>query len=69
MIFTADHGEVMYGRPGFFDHAGLYDDTVRIPLIMAGSGVPKGALSKVSISTSTWRLRSCHCSGNRSPPP
>jgi arylsulfatase A-like enzyme len=42
VIFTADHGEVMYGRPGFFDHAGLYDDTVRIPLVIAGSGVPQG---------------------------
>ena len=30
VIFTADHGEVMDTRPGFFDHAGLYDDTVRI---------------------------------------
>jgi arylsulfatase len=42
IIFTADHGEVMDNRPGFFDHAGLYDDTVRVPLIVAGSGVPRG---------------------------
>jgi arylsulfatase A-like enzyme len=42
VIFTADHGEVMYSRPGFFDHAGLYDDTVHVPLVMAGRGVPKG---------------------------
>jgi arylsulfatase len=42
VIFTADHGEVMYNRPGFFDHAGLYDDTVHVPMIMAGSQVPKG---------------------------
>ena len=42
VIFTADHGEVMYSRPGFFDHAGLYDDTVHVPLVIAGRGVPKG---------------------------
>ena len=42
VIFTADHGEVMDTRPGFFDHAGLYDDTVRIPLIIAGPRVPGG---------------------------
>ena len=42
VIFTADHGEVMDNRPGFFDHAGLYDDTIRVPLIFAGSRVPKG---------------------------
>lgn len=41
VIFTADHGEVMYNRPGFFDHAGLYDDTVRVPLVIAGPRVPR----------------------------
>jgi arylsulfatase len=44
VIFTADHGEVMYNRPGFFDHAGLYDDTVRVPLIIAGPPVPDGCV-------------------------
>jgi arylsulfatase len=44
VIFTADHGEVMDGRPGFFDHAGLYDDTVRVPLIMAGPPIPRGCV-------------------------
>ncbi len=44
VIFTADHGEVMDDRPGFFDHAGLYDDTVRVPLIMAGAGLPPGTV-------------------------
>lgn len=39
VMVTADHGEVMYDRPGFFDHAGLYDDTLHIPLIAAGPGV------------------------------
>ena len=42
VIFTADHGEVMADRPGFFDHAGLYDDTVRVPLIINGSALPGG---------------------------
>jgi arylsulfatase len=42
VLFTADHGEVMDDRPGFFDHAGLYDDTVHVPLLAAGCGVPSG---------------------------
>lgn len=44
VIFTADHGEVMDNRPGFFDHAGLYEDTIRVPLIMSGPGVPEGVV-------------------------
>jgi arylsulfatase A-like enzyme len=42
IIFTSDHGEVMANRPGFFDHAGLYDDTVRVPLIITGSRISSG---------------------------
>lgn len=42
VVFTADHGEVMDDRPGFFDHAGLYDDTVRVPLVLAGPRIPQG---------------------------
>jgi arylsulfatase len=44
VIFTSDHGEVMDDRPGFFDHAGLYEDTIRVPLIVSGSGVPEGVV-------------------------
>lgn len=44
VMVTADHGEVMYDRPGFFDHAGLYDDTLHVPLIVAGPGVQDGTV-------------------------
>jgi len=44
VIFTSDHGEVMDDRPGFFDHAGLYEDTIRVPLIVSGAGVPEGVV-------------------------
>lgn len=32
----------MYDHPGFFDHAGLYDDTLHVPLIARGPGVAAG---------------------------
>lgn len=44
VLLTADHGEVMYDHPGFFDHAGLYDDTVHVPLLAAGPGVRPGSV-------------------------
>ncbi len=44
VMVTADHGEVMYDRPGFFDHAGLYDDTVHVPLIVSGPGLRPGGV-------------------------
>jgi len=44
VLVTADHGEVMYDHPGFFDHAGLYDDTVHVPLLAAGPGVRAGSV-------------------------
>lgn len=40
--FTADHGEA-FGQHGiWWDHAGLYPDTVHIPLILAWPGAPAG---------------------------
>ena len=42
VILTSDHGEIMYAHDGFFDHAGLYDANVRVPLIVRGPGVKQG---------------------------
>ncbi|MEM8713783.1 MAG: sulfatase, partial [Planctomycetota bacterium] len=43
--FTADHGEA-FGQHGiWWDHAGLYPDTVHIPLILAWPGGPAGERS------------------------
>jgi arylsulfatase A-like enzyme len=43
VIITADHGEVLNDQLGYFDHHGLYDAVVRIPLIMSMPGtLPTG---------------------------
>lgn len=43
VIITADHGEVLNDQLGYFDHHGLYDVVVRIPLIMSLPGtLPAG---------------------------
>jgi choline-sulfatase len=38
VIFTSDHGE-MLGSKGFWTKSTMYDDAVRVPLLMAGPGV------------------------------
>jgi choline-sulfatase len=38
VIFTSDHGE-MLGAKGFWTKSTMYDDAVRIPLLMAGPGI------------------------------
>jgi arylsulfatase len=43
VILTGDHGESMYQHDIFFDHHGLYDDVVHVPLLMRSPGrIPAG---------------------------
>ena len=43
VVITSDHGETLYDHDCFFDHHGLYDPTLRIPLIFRMPGrVPAG---------------------------
>jgi len=44
LIITADHGESLTEHDIFFDHHGLYDPEVRVPIIMSHSTLPKGAV-------------------------
>jgi choline-sulfatase len=41
IIFTADHG-LSVGQHGLMGKQNLFDDSVRVPLIMAGPGIAKG---------------------------
>lgn len=34
VLLTADHGEVMYQHDIYFDHHGLYEENIRVPLIL-----------------------------------
>jgi arylsulfatase A-like enzyme len=43
VVLTADHGETLYDHDCFFDHHGLYDCTLHVPLIIRYSGrIPAG---------------------------
>jgi len=43
IVYTSDHGETLYDHDCFFDHHGLYDQTLHIPLIFWRPGlVPEG---------------------------
>jgi arylsulfatase A-like enzyme len=43
VVITADHGEVLNEQLGYFDHHGLYEGNVHIPLIMSWPGkLPAG---------------------------
>ena len=37
-IVLSDHGEILYEHPGEFDHEGLYDAVIRVPLLMRFPG-------------------------------
>ncbi|MBA7656482.1 hypothetical protein ES703_64408 [subsurface metagenome] len=49
VIVTADHGE-QYGEHGKFHLGTLYDETVHVPLIIAGPGIKGGTLVKQQVS-------------------
>ncbi len=48
ILIMGDHGELMYRHKIFFDHHGLYDGNIHVPLIMRGPGIPAGRFSNFS---------------------
>ena len=43
VIVTADHGEILNDQLGYYDHHGLYDANIRVPLIIHWPGeLPEG---------------------------
>jgi arylsulfatase A-like enzyme len=43
VIFTSDHGETLYDHDCYFDHHGLYDCTLTVPLVLRFPGkLPEG---------------------------
>ncbi|MBI3910345.1 MAG: sulfatase-like hydrolase/transferase [Armatimonadetes bacterium] len=43
VVVTADHGEELDEHQMWFDHHGLYDTNLHIPLILRGPDIPRGA--------------------------
>ncbi len=54
VVYTSDHGE-MLGMFGMWWKSSLYEDSVRVPLVVAGPGFPRGA--RVRTPVSHWDLR------------
>jgi len=44
VIYTSDHGESL-GRKGLFGKCNMYEESIRVPLIIAGAGVSSGHVS------------------------
>ena len=44
-VVTADHGE-SFGEHGFYTHGLLYEEQLRVPLILSGPGVPRGVVAE-----------------------
>jgi arylsulfatase A-like enzyme len=44
IVLTADHGEEFWDHGGWVHGAKLYDELLRVPLIMAGPGLPPGTV-------------------------
>ena len=42
IAFSADHGECFGAHGVYWDHAGLYPDTLHVPLILSWPGGPRG---------------------------
>jgi len=42
IILTADHGESLTEHEIYFDHHGLYNETIHIPLVFKYAGLPQG---------------------------
>lgn len=49
VIFTSDHGD-MIGEHGYFTKYSMYDASARVPLVMAGPGLPAAATVPAAVS-------------------
>jgi len=49
VIYTSDHGD-MHGNRGLWAKSYMYEDSVRIPMIIAGPGVPMSAVVDTPVS-------------------
>lgn len=49
VIYTSDHGENL-GARGLWGKSVLYEESTRIPMIISGPDIPKGAVSKTPVT-------------------
>ena len=53
IVFTSDHGDFI-GAHGLFDKQGPWDESIRIPCIIGGPGIPAGENTSVFNLTDFW---------------
>jgi len=54
VVLNSDHGETLYDHECWFDHHGIYDNTLRVPLIIRYPGkLPAGMRIEATTSTRT----------------
>ena len=49
-VVTADHGEALGEQGVYYQHAGLWPASLRVPLVVAGPGWPSGVTSDAPVS-------------------
>ena len=49
LIYTSDHGE-MLGTHGVFGKSCVYEDAIKVPMIMCGPGIQPGTVETASVS-------------------
>ncbi len=49
VMYTSDHGE-MLGAHGLWKKSTMYEESVGVPLLLAGPGIPRGAVNDTNVS-------------------
>ena len=49
VVYTSDHGEAL-GLRGHWAKSNLYDECTQVPLVLAGPGLPRGAMCSTPVS-------------------
>ncbi len=62
VVYTSDHGE-MLGKFGMWWKCSMYEDSVRVPLIVSGSGFPSGERSVAPVSLLDVQASLFHATG------
>lgn len=62
IIFTSDQG-LAVGQHGLLGKQNLYDHSLRMPLIMAGPGIPKGKRSSALFNMQSLFATTCELAG------
>mgnify|MGYP001229103756 CR=1 FL=1 len=62
VIYTSDHGESL-GARGLWGKANMYEESVGIPLILSGPGVPSGKVSSTPVSLADLHPTVLECTG------